>query len=85
MRVNREFERIRRLLTLIPGWLKPGGRAVFLSYHSLEDRLVKAALKGEIPELRAEPRKAIKPAREESRSNPPSRSARLRAATRVAA
>jgi 16S rRNA (cytosine1402-N4)-methyltransferase len=85
MKVNREIERIRRLLAQIPGWLRPGGRAVFLSYHSVEDRLVKQALRGGLPGLEARPRKALKPSREEARLHPPARSARLRCAEKAAA
>ena len=39
--VNQEMEALKELLTCCPGMLKPGGRMVVISYHSLEDRLVK--------------------------------------------
>ncbi len=45
MMVNREQEELRALLDSLPGPLKPGGRVVFISFHSLEDRLVKQRLK----------------------------------------
>jgi 16S rRNA (cytosine1402-N4)-methyltransferase len=41
--VNRELERLERLLSFLPGRLGPGGRVVILAYHSLEDRMVKRA------------------------------------------
>jgi 16S rRNA (cytosine1402-N4)-methyltransferase len=42
--VNQELEQLERLLSFLPARLNTGGRAVFLAYHSLEDRLVKKAL-----------------------------------------
>lgn len=43
--VNRELENLNRGLTSAVSWLKPGGRVVVISYHSLEDRLVKSIFK----------------------------------------
>lgn len=43
--VNHELDSIKRLLEIIPGALKPGGRFAAISFHSLEDRLVKEAFK----------------------------------------
>ncbi|MBI5369505.1 MAG: 16S rRNA (cytosine(1402)-N(4))-methyltransferase RsmH [Planctomycetes bacterium] len=67
--------------------LKPGGRAVLISFHSLEDRRVKqafraAALAGS---LRLLTKKPLTPERDELRQNPRSRSAKLRAAEAVGA
>ncbi|MBW1873248.1 MAG: 16S rRNA (cytosine(1402)-N(4))-methyltransferase RsmH [Deltaproteobacteria bacterium] len=45
MMVNREQEELRALLDSLPDPLKPGGRVVFISFHSLEDRLVKQRLR----------------------------------------
>ena len=45
MEVNRELEHLRRFLAQFPAWLKPGGRVVVISFHSLEDRLVKERLR----------------------------------------
>ena len=45
MEVNRELEHLRRFLAQFPEWLKPGGRLVVISFHSLEDRLVKERLR----------------------------------------
>lgn len=43
--VNSELDCLNRFLSLFPQWLAPGGRIVILSYHSLEDRLVKHTFK----------------------------------------
>ncbi|HDI78609.1 MAG TPA: 16S rRNA (cytosine(1402)-N(4))-methyltransferase RsmH [Desulfobacteraceae bacterium] len=43
--VNKELENLDKVLSIIPGILKKGSRAVFISYHSLEDRLIKGAIK----------------------------------------
>lgn len=44
--VNKELENLNEFLEKIPPHVKPGGRLVFLSYHSLEDRLIKRTIKG---------------------------------------
>ena len=43
--VNRELEHLERFLDIVPPFVEKGGRLAFLSYHSLEDRLVKQAIK----------------------------------------
>lgn len=83
--VNRELEDIKALLAAAPKVLKPGGRLVVISFHSLEDRLVKDAVRdgahgGVYLPLTKKP---VIASEEEVRSNPRSRSAKLRAAQRL--
>jgi 16S rRNA (cytosine1402-N4)-methyltransferase len=82
MAVNAELDVIEELLAAVPGVIKPGGRCVFLSFHSGEDRLVKRALRGweEQGIARALTKKPEEPSEDEMRQNPRSRSAKLRAA-----
>ena len=80
--VNRELDEIRALLEAAPTLLKPSGRLVVISFHSLEDRIAKDTLreyahKG-IFELLT--RKPVCAGKEEVDRNPRSRSAKLRAA-----
>jgi len=88
MLVNREEEALRALLAAFPRLLRPGGRAVVLSFHSGEDRLVKQAFRelardtSPVP-VRLLTRRPERPGREEVRANPRARSARLRAVERV--
>jgi 16S rRNA (cytosine1402-N4)-methyltransferase len=83
--VNRELESLESLLARALGVLKPGGRVVILSFHSLEDRRVKRAFQTWQQQGRAQilTRKAVRPSEEEVQANPRSRSARLRAAERA--
>lgn len=81
--VNRELENLKRFLTGAPEVLKPGGRLVVISFHSLEDRLVKRAFR-EDARLKVLTKKPIRPSEEEVRRNPRARSARLRVAERCA-
>src|SRR5207237_10871094 len=46
--VNRELDDLRALLNAAPPLLKPGGRLVIISFHSMEDRIVKDALRDEV-------------------------------------
>jgi 16S rRNA (cytosine1402-N4)-methyltransferase len=80
--VNDELGALERFLDALPGCLKPSGRAVIISFHSLEDRRVKHAFRnGEhFEELTRKPAMA---ADDEIRNNPRARSARLRAARRT--
>jgi 16S rRNA (cytosine1402-N4)-methyltransferase len=84
--VNRELDDLRALLDAAPGILKPGGRAVVISFHSLEDRIVKDAFRdGEkkYKYFRVLTKKPVTASEEESDRNPRARSAKLRAAERV--
>ena len=83
--VNRELDDLRDLLERAPQLLKPGGRLVIISFHSLEDRIVKdamraGALSGQYKVLTKKP---VAPREEEIASNPRARSAKLRAAEKV--
>ncbi len=80
--VNRELENLKQFLEEIPRCLKPGGRLVVISFHSLEDRLVKQAFKDD-PRLKVLTKKPVIASREEIRRNPRARSAKLRAAERI--
>ncbi|MGC8777253.1 MAG: 16S rRNA (cytosine(1402)-N(4))-methyltransferase RsmH [Candidatus Caldatribacteriaceae bacterium] len=81
--VNRELEELTLVLSQVPRLLERGGRVAILSYHSLEDRIVKRFLK-DCSELMACTKKPLRPSREEITRNPRARSARLRVAERVA-
>lgn len=74
--VNQELRALETALQKTLNLLKPGGRIVVLSFHSLEDRLVKSFIKNHLKVLTKKP---IRPTMEEVRKNPASRSARLRA------
>jgi 16S rRNA (cytosine1402-N4)-methyltransferase len=79
--VNDELAALKKLLSSLPGCVRPGGRVVIISYHSLEDRLVKHAFRNrEIWEVLT--RKPVRASEEEIATNPRSRSAKLRAARR---
>ena len=79
--VNQELENLRTFLTQAPEVLKPGGRLVVLSFHSLEDRIVKRAFR-EDPRLKVVTKKPLRPSPEEVKRNPRARSARMRVAER---
>ncbi|MEN9207084.1 MAG: 16S rRNA (cytosine(1402)-N(4))-methyltransferase RsmH [Gloeomargarita sp. GMQP_bins_120] len=79
--VNQELESLERFLQRAPDWLKPGGRLVVISFHSLEDRLVKWALRRDV-RLEVLTPKPVTPDAQEQRQNPRCRSAKLRAAQR---
>jgi 16S rRNA (cytosine1402-N4)-methyltransferase len=100
--VNRELEALEAALPQAHGLLGFGARLAVLSYHSLEDRIVKEYIRREsrdcvcppdLPEcrcghkatLRPVTRGAVKPSASEVAANPRARSARLRAAERIAA
>jgi 16S rRNA (cytosine1402-N4)-methyltransferase len=79
--VNRELEELEGLLDAIPRVVRKGGRAVILTFMSLEDTKVKHGFQALAKAGRAKllTRHVVKPSSEEIRSNPPSRSAQLRA------
>jgi 16S rRNA (cytosine1402-N4)-methyltransferase len=83
--VNRELDDLRALLHQAPQLLKPGGRLVIISFHSLEDRIVKDALRDERKQgrYRLLTKKPVTATDEERNRNPRSRSAKLRAAEKV--
>jgi 16S rRNA (cytosine1402-N4)-methyltransferase len=83
--VNAELEEIDALLKAAPGLLKPGGRLVVISFHSLEDRRAKDALREGAQQRIYEvlTRKPVTADAEETDRNPRARSAKLRAAERI--
>ncbi|PYY09105.1 MAG: 16S rRNA (cytosine(1402)-N(4))-methyltransferase [Acidobacteria bacterium] len=83
--VNRELDDLRALLNAAPPLLKPGGRLVIISFHSLEDRIVKDALRDEVKQghYKLLTKKPVTATEEEVDRNPRSRSAKLRAAEKV--
>jgi 16S rRNA (cytosine1402-N4)-methyltransferase len=82
--VNDELGEIGSLLKSAQSLLKPGGRLVLISFHSLEDRLVKDALReaGRAGIYELLTKKPVVAAEQEQMRNPRSRSAKLRAAER---
>ncbi len=81
MAVNGELENIRALLAVAPTLLKPKGRMAIITFHSLEDRLVKQAF-AENTLLRVLHRKPVLPLARERDGNPRARSAKMRVAER---
>ena len=83
--VNRELDDLRALMESAPRLLKPGGRLVIISFHSLEDRIVKDALREGVKRshYRVLIKKPVTASEEEIDRNPRSRSAKLRAAERI--
>ncbi|MFN3395829.1 MAG: 16S rRNA (cytosine(1402)-N(4))-methyltransferase RsmH [Thermodesulfovibrionales bacterium] len=83
--VNNEINEIREGLQNSIGLLKKGGRLCVISYHSLEDRIVKNFMRDSERKglLRILTKKPLTPQREEIRSNPASRSAKLRGAEKI--
>jgi 16S rRNA (cytosine1402-N4)-methyltransferase len=85
IRVNDELGEIRTLLESAPSLLKSGGRLVVISFHSLEDRIVKDAFReaGRNKVFEVLTKKPVIAGEEEERRNPRSRSAKLRAAMKI--
>lgn len=82
--VNQELGQIEALLNAAPALLKPGGRLVVISFHSLEDRIAKDALRDGARQGIYEvlTRKPVTAGPDETDRNPRARSAKLRAAER---
>jgi len=83
--VNRELDDLRAVLAAAPQLLKPGGRLVIISFHSLEDRIVKDALRDGVKQgyYKLLTKKPVTAREEEVDRNPRARSAKLRAAEKV--
>jgi len=96
--VNDELGTLREMLQQIPKLLKPGGRVAIITFHSLEDRLVKIFFRRgsfdepasnpflneeSVNELKIITKKPVQPSDKEMKENPRSRSARLRVAEKV--
>jgi 16S rRNA (cytosine1402-N4)-methyltransferase len=96
--VNDEFGALKELLQQIPKLLQPGGRAAIITFHSLEDRLVKNFFRRgsfdepagnpfineeHVNELKVITKKPLSPNESEIKNNPRARSARLRIAEKV--
>ena len=78
--VNKELENIEQFLKAVPQFLQPGGRIVCISFHSLEDRIVKNFFLENQELLNILTKKPLIAARKELAQNHSSRSAKLRAA-----
>jgi 16S rRNA (cytosine1402-N4)-methyltransferase len=85
IRVNNELGEIQSLLKSAGSLLKPGGRLVLISFHSLEDRLVKDAFReaGQAKFMKVLTKKPIVAVEQEQLRNPRSRSAKLRATEKI--
>ncbi len=83
--VNEELDNLSRFLVDAEEMLRPGGTIIIISFHSLEDRIVKAALKSKEKAgvLKIFNKKVVRASQGESRENPRARSAKLRAAIKV--
>ena len=82
--VNDELNNLEKALPQTLEILKPGGRLVVISFHSLEDRIVKNFYRDSSPEkLKILTKKPIRPTPEEIKINPRARSAKLRAAIKL--
>jgi len=79
--VNEELKWLEVALRRLPDCLKPGGRLAVISFHSLEDRLVKEAFRDDA-RLTVMTRRPIRPSESEVAANPRSRSAKFRVAER---
>ena len=101
MEVNQELAELEAFLGEIPDRMRPGGRIVIISFHSLEDRIVKRAFRaeakgcvcpprqpictcGRVPRLEILTKKPVTPGETEMEANPRARSAKMRAARRLA-
>jgi 16S rRNA (cytosine1402-N4)-methyltransferase len=78
MAVNDEVGALQELLLSLPGVITKGGRVGFISFHSVEDRLVKNYFRDHKDEWQVVTKKPIIPSQKEEKENPRSRSAKLR-------
>ncbi len=81
--VNDELGALERLLQAAPACLKPNGRLAIISFHSLEDRIVKQAFRGNPESVKELTRKPVQASEEEVAANPRARSAKLRVVQKV--
>ena len=96
--VNEELGALKEMLQQVPALLKPGGRVVIITFHSLEDRLVKNFFRRgtfdepdenpfinieQVNELKVITRKPVLPTEEEIKRNPRAGSAKLRIAEKI--
>jgi 16S rRNA (cytosine1402-N4)-methyltransferase len=90
--VNNELGELQQFLQETPACIRPGGRLVVISFHSLEDRMVKRAFKAlamgnpenpDAPRFRILTKHVVVASDQERATNPRSRSAKLRAAERL--
>lgn len=79
--VNGELSSLEQALSVLPDCLAPGGRLAIISFHSLEDRLVKHAFRAD-DRLTVLTKRPIRPSEQEASTNPRARSAKLRVAQR---
>jgi 16S rRNA (cytosine1402-N4)-methyltransferase len=92
--VNSELDELATFLASAPGLLRPGGRLCIISFHSLEDRMVKRRFRalsearpeipGDEPKFRVVTRRIVEASEDEQHRNPRSRSAKLRVLERIA-
>lgn len=80
--VNEELKSLEQFLNRCPQWLKPDGIVGIISFHSLEDRMIKHSFR-QSPDLEVLTKKPIIPQTTEIEQNPRSRSAKLRFAKKV--
>ncbi len=80
--VNQELAALEQALQRLPNCLCPGGRLAIISFHSLEDRLVKHAFRND-HRLEVLTKRPIRPSDDETERNPRARSAKLRVASRL--
>ena len=81
--INCELEHLKRALTSLPECLVDGGRLVVISFHSLEDRIVKHTFRDD-PNWKILTKRPLRPSNQEISANPKARSAKLRVAQKQA-
>jgi 16S rRNA (cytosine1402-N4)-methyltransferase len=83
--VNDELENLKSLLAAVPGILRPAGLVAVISFHSLEDRIVKYDFRDKAKQgiYKLRTKKPVRPSEEETASNRRARSAKLRIAEKI--